>query len=482
MTRGKLPKAGVSNGLLANTSRWQVILTLATLPVHLPTACGATGGGCSVGAHFPPGVGVGWSVRGSQAGDFLGGSSLSGLLWIIFGLHAVIILAWLAAAYWMRGLHVDDAMRVVPKPADVSVADAPSLRVYVAAHNEQDRIEACLERLLTQNYEPLRVTVVNDRSDDSTAARVRGVMDHESRVDLVEVTELPAGWIGKTHALAKATTGADADYLLFVDCDCRLVPGAIAGVMSKVTGESLDYLSLWPRLVLESAAEKLLTPPVCWLLGLWTLAAARSESGRSQAVLGNGQFVLFSRDAYERIGGHAAARAELAEDVVMARRVESLGLSRWAGWGEGLYVSSRSNGFKAAANAATRVVIGSLTAPVRVFAGANLVAGGLGAPLNLGVPALALVLWTALPPWPLWGIVALAAAQLLLMGFTLPRMFERVFKPVPSVLHFALGGQVCTFILLRASRVIAGKGSVRWGKTRYRVKGSQIVETLPSES
>lgn len=407
---------------------------------------------------------------------------MSDLLWIIFATYALIILAWLAAAYWMRGLHIDDGMRIAPRPSDEPDPAAPSLRVYVAAYNEEDRIEACLERLLAQNYGPLRVTVVNDRSDDGTAVRVRAVMDREPRVDLVEVTELPAGWIGKTHALAQATASPDADYLLFVDCDCGLVPGAIAGVMGKATAENLQFLSLWPRLVLESTAERLLTPPVCWLLGLWTLAAARGESGRSQAVLGNGQFVLFSRHAYERIGGHAAARAELAEDVVMARRVESLGLARWAGWGEGLYVSARSNGFGAAANAATRVVIGSLTASRRVFAGANLVAGGLGSPLNLGVPALALALWTSLPARPLWSIVGLAVAQLLLMAFTLPKMFAHVFNPVPSVFHFALGGQICTFILLRASRVIAGKGSVRWGNTRYRVKGSQIVETLSPDS
>jgi hypothetical protein len=407
---------------------------------------------------------------------------LSGLLWITFATYALIILAWLAAAYWMRDLHVDDAMRVAPRPDDEPDPGSPSLRVYIAAHNEEDRIEACLERLLMQNYGALRITVANDRSDDRTSERVRAVMDGEPRVDLVEVTELPGGWIGKTHALAQATTDLDTDYQLFVDCDCRLVPGAIAGVMQKVTDEGLEFLSLWPRLVLESTAERLLTPPVCWLLGLWTLVAARGGGGRSQALLGNGQFVLFSRHAYKRIGGHAAARAELAEDIVMARRVEALGLSRWAGWGEGLYVSSRNNGFGAAANAVTRIVIGSLATPGRVFVGSHLVAGGLGAPLNLGVPALALVLWTNLPPRPLWAIVGLAVLQLMLMGFALPRVFRSVFKPVPSVFHFALGGQICTFILMRASRVVAGKGTVQWGKTRYRVKGSQIVETQPGEA
>lgn len=399
-------------------------------------------------------------------------------LWIMSGIYGIVVLIWIAATIWLRGFHGDEAMRIPPRVADRPDPQAPSLRVYVAAHNEGERIAACLGRLLDQNYGNLHITVVNDRSDDETAQRVRALRRTEPRIDLVEIDRLPRGWIGKTHALATACATATADYLLFVDCDCRLVPGAIAGVMNKVREENLEFLSLWPRLELESPAERLLTPAVSWLLGLWTILGSKGAADGSQVVLGNGQFMLFSRNAYERIGGHAAVRAELAEDIVMARKVEELGLKRWAGWGKGLYTSTRSNDLRTAINATTRVVIGSLKTPWRVFASAHLISGGLATPLYLGLPAL---IGALLRPdcTPLWLIAALAFVHILAMRSILRRVFTVTFEEIPSLFSFLAGGLISTYVMIRAYWVVTGRGRVQWGKTSYRVRGSQIVDALP---
>lgn len=399
-------------------------------------------------------------------------------LWIIVGVYGAVVLLWVAATIWLRGFHGDEAMRIPPCPADEPNPGAPSLMVYIAAHNEGERITACLKRLMGQNYGNLHITVVNDRSDDETAECVTALMKEEPRIDLITIDLLPKGWIGKTHALARACTGATSDYLLFVDCDCRLVPGAVAGVMNKVREENLEFLSLWPRLDLASPAERLLTPAISWLLGLWTILGSKGAADGSQVVLGNGQFMLFSRSAYERIGGHAAVRAELAEDIVMARKVEEQGLKRWAGWGKGLYSSTRSNDFRTAVNSTTRVVIGSLKTPWRVFASAHLVSGGLTTPIYLGVPAL---IWALLRPEhiQLWLIAALAAAHVLAMRSILRRVFAVTFDKAPSLFNFLAGGLLATFVMIRAYWVVTGRGCVQWGKTSYRVRGSQIVDALP---
>src|SRR6185436_15680970 len=125
----------------------------------------------------------------------------------------------------------------VLQPIPGEMTSGPSLAIIIAAHNEQERIEPCLRRLLAQNYDNLTITVVNDRSDDRTRERVLGIMAQDPRVSLIDVHELPAGWTGKTHALARATELIHADYLLFTDCDCRMVPGALAAVVQKVVNE-----------------------------------------------------------------------------------------------------------------------------------------------------------------------------------------------------------------------------------------------------
>lgn len=404
---------------------------------------------------------------------------ISMLLWGLAGLYSLVVSAWLAGTAWVRGFRADETMRISPDPSASPSAASPSLAVYVAAHNEAARIESCLRRLLDQNYQNLRIVVVNDRSEDETSSVVRAVQLRDARVELVEVDKLPDGWIGKTHALSVATRGADADYMLFVDCDCKLVPGAIAAIMAKATNEALEFVSLWPMLDLASPSERLITPAVSWLLGFYTLLGSKAARDGSQVVLGNGQFMLFSRNAYEKIGGHAAVQAELAEDAVMARNVEQLGLRRWVGWGKGIYLSTRDNSLAKTVNATTRVVIGSLIKPVRVFFSVHVMLGGVASPLYLGVPA-AIGLIIRPDMTPLWWIAIAACVHLMAMRFCIRRLFKMTFLHCPSVFAFSVGGLVAAAVVQKAYWVITGRGTVRWGMTDYRVSGSRIVTAVPA--
>jgi len=401
------------------------------------------------------------------------------ILWSVTGLYIGIVMAWLAGTAWVRKFRADETMRIEPEPGAIPDGNYPSLMVYVAAHNEAERIEACIDRLLEQNYPNLNITIVNDRSDDDTSGVVRRMMEKSDRIELVEVDQLPDGWIGKTHALSVATRKPTADYLLFVDCDCQLVPGAVQAIMHKSAREGLEFVSLWPMLDLASPSEKLITPPVSWLLGLYTLLGSKSAADGSQVVLGNGQFMLFSRSAYEQVGGHASVQAELAEDIILARKVEQLGVKRWVAWGKGIYLSQRDNNMRTTSNATTRVVIGSLVHPLRVFHSAHVILGGVGTSIFLGVPAaIAMFFWPESLQLKL--VAASAVVHLLAMRYCIRRLFKMTFLKVPSVFAFAVGGIVTGLVILRASWIITGRGTVRWGKTHYRVRGSRIVAAVPA--
>jgi glycosyltransferase involved in cell wall biosynthesis len=406
-----------------------------------------------------------------------GGGGLTVLLWVLFGLYGVVVLLWGSGMVWVRGLHADEEMQIDPLPAAESDASSPSLAVYIAAHNEQDRIGPCLARLRRQNYGSIQITVVDDRSDDTTSERVRAVMAQDPRVRLVEIDHLPEGWIGKTHALAVAAADAEAQYLLFMDCDCRLAPGAIAAVMRKVLTERLEFVSLWPRLELLSPAERLMTPAVSWLLGLWAFLRLKRGSANTEVKLGNGQFMLLSREAYRRVGGHAAVQAELVEDMVIANKVAALGLKRWAGLGKGLYVSSRDNGFSGTVNALTRVLIGSLVKPWRILASTQLLLGGVVLPLWL----LPLSLYAAVTGGSVlgWAFAAAGVLHVAAMLYVVRRLFAMTLEDHPSVFSFIVGSILCAGLLIWAWLVVTGWGHVRWGKTAYRVQGPRIVGAVP---
>ncbi len=400
------------------------------------------------------------------------------LLWVLLAFYISIVLLWLGGMAWIQALHADQEMQIQPLPEADADPNAPTLRVFIAAHNEQDRIGPCLERLLHQNYGSLRVTVVNDRSDDTTGEQVRAVMaDDPSRlVDLVEIEHLPQGWIGKTHALAVAAAECDSDYLLFMDCDCRLAPGAIAAVMRKVVDGGVEFVSLLPRLELLSRSERLLTPAASWLLGLWEFLRLRRGAASTELKLGNGQFMLFSRDAYRQVGGHAAVQAELAEDAIIAQRVAAMGLRRWSGLGKGLYVTSRDNSFSNTCNALTRVLIGSLVKPWRILVSTQLLLGGVALPLWL-LP-LSLYFAVARGSGLGWVFAVAGVLHVMAMLYVVRRLFAMTLEDHPSVFSFVLGSILTAGLLVWAWLVITGRGRVRWGKTTYLVRGSRIVTSL----
>lgn len=399
------------------------------------------------------------------------------LLWILVACEALALVLWLWGLAWVRRLLADDCMQLVPTGHGRVDPAAPSLAVIIAAHNEQARIEACLQSLLSQDYPGIQVIVADDRSEDATAARVRAVMARDDRVQLVEVDSLPRGWIGKTHALAVAAQHADADYLLFMDCDCRFEPGAVAAVMRKVVAEGVEFASLMPSLDLQSPAERLLTPPACWLLGLWAVIGLKRGEANTDLRLGNGQFMLFSREAYRRTGGHASVQAELAEDLSLASKAAELGIRRWIGLGKGLYVTTRSNAFRGAVDALTRVLIGSLVKPWRLLASSHLVFGGLAAPL--WVIPLGLILAASSGNPLAWALAVSGALHLLVMNAVVTRLFGVILEDRPSTWSFMLGGLACGLLMHWAFLVATGRANVRWGTTVYRVHGSRVVDALP---
>ncbi len=399
---------------------------------------------------------------------------MSAFEWILLGWVGLVFVLWMFGLVVVFRIRGDEQLRIQPSPDYAPSHKDTSVTVLVAAHNEEAAIEACIRCLLEQNYGNLRVLIANDRSTDRTSDRTREIMGRDRRVQLTEIDELPSGWIGKTHALHVAASPVESDYLLFMDCDCRLVHGALAAVMDKVVRERLEFLTLWPWLDLKSVWEKLVSPASLWFLGLWALLDARGRQ-RSELRVGSGQFLLMERAAYRKLGGHAAVRAELAEDARFACMAAEQGLRRWSGYGTGLYYSTRDNKLTTALNALTRVFIGSLVAPWKMLLSPFLLAGGYVAPLVIG--PLGLYVALAQGSGVGWVIVALAAITYSMMIVALRRVFRDFIRVGGSEAFFPIGALLCTLAVLRAFLVMIGLGKVRWGTTRYAVKGSCVAET-----
>ncbi len=210
-------------------------------------------------------------------------------------------------------------------------ADAPLVSVLVPARNEKLNIERCVRSLLAQDWPNLEILVLDDRSEDGTGALARACGE---KVRVLEGAELPAGWVGKNwacHQLAQQARGA---WLLFTDADTEHAPGTVSAALALAEKTRADLLSAWPRLLTVGLAEKLVLPLIVffgmaiyphallsWLQRHPPLAARLPARTRRALGAANGQFLLFRRACYERIGGHAALHDHLVEDLALGRAV-----------------------------------------------------------------------------------------------------------------------------------------------------------------
>ena len=196
-------------------------------------------------------------------------------------------------------------------------AATPSRRVSVVvpARDEERRIRPCLVAL-RDDPGVGEVIVVDDRSDDGTAALARSL---GARV--VEGAELPAGWVGKPWALQQGLEAATGEVVVSLDADARPRPG-LAGALDGALAEA-DWVTCGPRFVCETPGERWLHPSM--LAGL-VYRFGPSDVPQAPRVVANGQCTAVVRERLLAAGGYRLAAGHMTDDAALAR-----GLAR-DGW------------------------------------------------------------------------------------------------------------------------------------------------------
>ena len=219
-----------------------------------------------------------------------------------------------------------------PRPVAVgTVYDQPEpdplieLTVIVPARNEEDCLGACLQSLVSQSEEIFKLgkggelgkdwelIVVDDDSTDRTAEIARNF----SGVTVLKAAKLEPGWTGKNNAISTAAKCARGRWLLFTDADTIHEPGDLRRAIHEAERHKVGVLSYSPRQIVTGLAQRSLMPLVFCELALAYPPAKVSDPGQRIAAA-NGQFLLIEREAYRRLGGHAAVSEKVLEDVELA--------------------------------------------------------------------------------------------------------------------------------------------------------------------
>ncbi len=218
-------------------------------------------------------------------------------------------------------------LRLFAQPPAAASGSEPRVSVLVPARNEAAAIGRLIDDVLASEGVDLEVVILDDSSEDATAAIVAERAARDPRVRLVPGRPLPAGWCGKQHACWQLAGAARHDTWLFLDVDVSPRPDAIARSIAFLDASGVALASGFPRQLTGSFLEWLLLPLIHFvLLGFLPLGRARQVNDQSLAA-GCGQWFVTRRAAYRQAGGHAAIAASLHDGVKLPRAYRRAGLT-----------------------------------------------------------------------------------------------------------------------------------------------------------
>jgi cellulose synthase/poly-beta-1,6-N-acetylglucosamine synthase-like glycosyltransferase len=198
--------------------------------------------------------------------------------------------------------------------------------VIIPARNEERGVRAAVESVLRQDYPALELIVVNDRSTDRTGAILAALAEeHSARLRVVTVTGLPAGWLGKNHALWLGARQASSEWLLFTDADVVFDPACLRRTVTYAETQRLDHLSMSPRLLAHGYWLNAFVNFFLYAFAVFIRPDLASDP-KSPVGIGVGAFNLIRRAAYERIGTHRAISLRPDDDMKLGKRVKLAGL------------------------------------------------------------------------------------------------------------------------------------------------------------
>ncbi len=202
---------------------------------------------------------------------------------------------------------------------------SPLVSVLIPARNEAAVIGETLRRLLAQDYAHYEVLLLDDHSDDDTAGIARRAAGDDPRLRLLQGAPLPAGWLGKSWACQQLAQAAQGEYLIFTDADVSWGAGALSRLVGELQRRGGDLLTVWPTQRTESWGERLVVPLLAFVIIAYLPLLAVHYIPWPVFAAAIGQCLAFRREVYFAIGGHAAIRASIIDDMAFAKTIKRRG-------------------------------------------------------------------------------------------------------------------------------------------------------------
>jgi len=350
--------------------------------------------------------------------------------------------------------------------------ERPRISIIVPAHNEERVIDACCRGLRAQSYENIEIIVVLDRCTDRTGEIVRSHAAEDDRIIMIENDHCPEGWAGKCYAAHLGATQSTEPWLLFTDADTAFDPRLCEAAVAMARRHNLGLLSLLSDLTFYHHYERVAQPVAAMsLVRLYPFR--RLGSNRRVRPFANGQFMLFDRVWYDRLGGHAAVKNELLEDLAFARKMRKADGKSATFLADGMLSCSMYDSLDRFRAGWKRIFIEACRRRprrLRVNGWRLFFSGLVGPAILFAALVLATIMWVA-GDRPLALALALSGtAGLVLMAVTLARIYRVNGAPLWATLFYPLGCWIVGRVMLEGANDLEQQRPVRWGGREYVLK------------
>ncbi len=188
--------------------------------------------------------------------------------------------------------------------------------VIIPARNEEKNLPHILQSLKNQTFKPHEIIVVDDFSEDKTKE-----IALENGVKLIENTQMPPGWTGKTWAVWNGFLNSSGDILVFLDADVRLAPDGLE-MLLKTRERSGGVISVVPYHHTVKFYEKFAL--ILNILGVFAFTSPFEKNSPEKGLYGS--CIVAAREDYERVKGHDGIKSEIMDDLNLGKEFSKAGI------------------------------------------------------------------------------------------------------------------------------------------------------------
>lgn len=239
---------------------------------------------------------------------------------MIFNLFLGISVLYLMVSYLLsRGLNSITTDVELNKPH-------LSVTVLISARNEERVIDNLLSSLKNLNYPEklLSVTIINDRSTDSTLEKLYNWQDKLDNLKIIDIKETNPNFAPKKYAITKGVESSNSDIIIVTDADCIVPPNWINEITSVFEDKNVALVQGITKYIYDKSI-----PPLLFnfqyvdFLSHGIVAAA--GIGANLPINSNANNFAYRRDIFNNLSGYGDMSTVVSgDDDLLLQRVWKL--------------------------------------------------------------------------------------------------------------------------------------------------------------